>query len=280
MANPQLENGYTRISNELLDAIGKANFSATELEIVLCVVRFTYGFGRTSHKLSASFIAEWTKRNKRGIKECLKKLTNNNVIVVINSQVGKTSEIGLNKNYEEWQGISGVAEYTSVAEYTGVVYDNTPVVVYHSTPKKENIKEKSKENIYSEFFETLWKLYPRKRGKSSVTSKAKKELYATGYEKVVSAIEAYKKEIAGREERYILQGSTFFNGRWKDFVTEIPYNDTEGKNIETVFDRFNGLEEAVFKQYRELGIIDDEGNIDLFLANDEQKSMLQKVGAL
>ena len=75
MANPQLENGYTRISNELLDAIGKANFSATELEIVLCVIRFTYGFGRTSHKLSASFIAEWTKRNKRGIKECLKKLT-------------------------------------------------------------------------------------------------------------------------------------------------------------------------------------------------------------
>lgn len=280
MANPQLENGYTRISNELLDAIGKANFSATELEIVLCVVRFTYGFGRTSHKLSASFIAEWTKRNKRGIKECLKKLTNNNVIVVINSQVGKTSEIGLNKNYEEWQGVSGVAEYTSVAEYTTPVYDNTPVVVYHSTPKKENIKEKSKENIYSEFFETLWKLYPRKRGKSSVTSKAKKELYATGYEKVVSAIEAYKKEIAGREERYILQGSTFFNGRWKEFVTEIPYNDMEGKSIETVFDRFNGLEEVVFKQYRELGIIDDEGNIDLFLANDEQKSMLQKVGAL
>lgn len=280
MANPQLENGYTRISNELLDAIGKANFSATELEIVLCVVRFTYGFGRTSHKLSASFIAEWTKRNKRGIKECLKKLTNNNVIVVINSQVGKTSEIGLNKNYEEWQGVSGVAEYTSVAEYTAPVYDNTPVVVYHSTPKKENIKEKSKENIYSEFFEALWKLYPRKRGKSSVTSKAKKELYATGYEKVVSAIEAYKKEIAGREERYILQGSTFFNGRWKEFVTEIPYNDMEDKSIETVFDRFNGLEKAVFKQYRELGIIDDEGNIDLFLADDEQKSMLQKVGAL
>lgn len=280
MANPQLKNGYTRISNELLDAIGKANFSATELEIVLCVVRFTYGFGRTSHKLSASFIAEWTKRNKRGIKECLKKLTNNNVIVVINSKAGKTSEIGLNKNYDEWQCASGVAEYTSVAEYTTPVYDNTPVAVYHSTPKKENIKEKSKENIYSEFFETLWELYPRKRGKSSVTSKAKKELYTTGYEKVVSAIEAYKKEIAGREERYILQGSTFFNGRWKEFVTEIPYNDMEGKSTETVFDRFNGLEEAVFKQYRELGIIDDEGNIDLFLANDEQKSMLQKVGAL
>ncbi len=280
MANPQLENGYTRISNELLDAIGKANFSATELEIVLCVVRFTYGFGRTSHKLSASFIAEWTKRNKRGIKECLKKLIKKNIIVVINSKAGKTSEIGLNKNYDEWQGASGVAEYTSVAEYTAPVYDNTPVVVYHSTPKKENIKEKSKENIYSDFFEKLWELYPRKRGKSSVSAKAKKELYAAGYEMVVSAIEAYKKEIAGREERYILQGSTFFNGRWKDFVNEVPCNDLKSESTDTVFDRFSGLDADVFQQYREIGIIDDEGNIDLFLADEEQKRILQKAGAL
>ena len=188
--------------------------------------------------------------------------------------------IGLNKNYDEWKGVSGVAEYTSVAEYTAPVYDNTPVVVYHSTPKKENTKEKSKENIYSDFFEKLWELYPRKRGKSSVSAKAKKELYAAGYEKVVSAIEAYKKEIAGREERYILQGSTFFNGRWKDFTAEVPCNNLESESTDTVFDRFSGLEADVFQHYRELGIIDDDGNIDLFLADEEQKRILQKVGAL
>lgn len=46
MASPQLEDGYTRIANELLDALVRADLTATQLRIMLAIVRETYGFNR------------------------------------------------------------------------------------------------------------------------------------------------------------------------------------------------------------------------------------------
>lgn len=70
-------------------------------------------------------------------------------------------------------------------------------------------------------FDALWRDYPRKRGKdkaqahfrASVTSRA--DLAA-----VRTAVANYRREIdlLAVEERYVLHGSTFFNGRWKDYT--------------------------------------------------------------
>ena len=57
---------------------------------------------------------------------------------------------------------------------------------------------------------------------SSKMKKAKKVLYEEGESVVLEAIKAYKAEIQenGTEEKYILHGSTFFNGRWRDYIKE------------------------------------------------------------
>ena len=49
---------------------------------------------------------------------------------------------------------------------------------------------------------------------------AKKRLLKVGKEQMLAAIENYKKtlETRGTEQRYILQGSTFFNTRYKDYL--------------------------------------------------------------
>jgi hypothetical protein len=76
---------------------------------------------------------------------------------------------------------------------------------------------------YEAEFEKLWSLYPCKRGKSQVSKKAKKELAKAGFEVVSKAIENYKKEVEDIRQNSFnqqwLNGSTFFNGRWKDYVT-------------------------------------------------------------
>ena len=69
MANPQLENGYTSIANEILDNLCKLSLNGTELKVVICIFRYTFGFRRKSHKLSASFIARWGKSRKEGIEK-------------------------------------------------------------------------------------------------------------------------------------------------------------------------------------------------------------------
>ena len=69
-------------------------------------------------------------------------------------------------------------------------------------------------------FLALWDLYPKKAGKSSVSKKAKIELHKAGFDAVSSAIENYKAEIQreNRDIRYVKNGSTFFNGAWKDYL--------------------------------------------------------------
>lgn len=85
--------------------------------------------------------------------------------------------------------------------------------------KKAKLK-KEKENI-NNFFETVWGQYPRKRGKSAVNFTKKKELYNFGLDAITKAIDAYKDEIKGKEEQFVLNGSTFFGGRYKDFIVSL-----------------------------------------------------------
>ena len=69
-------------------------------------------------------------------------------------------------------------------------------------------------------FLALWDLYPKKAGKSSVSKKAKIELHKAGFDVVSSAIENYKAKIQreNRDIQYVKNGSTFFNGAWKDYL--------------------------------------------------------------
>ena len=69
-----------------------------------------------------------------------------------------------------------------------------------------------------EFFDDLWNLYPKKRGKSAITKAAVAEIEKAGFETVKKAIETYCREIDGRDMQYIKNGSTFFNGAWKDYI--------------------------------------------------------------
>lgn len=42
MANPQKENGYTPIANELMQAIYGAKFNGTQRSIIDVIMRYTY----------------------------------------------------------------------------------------------------------------------------------------------------------------------------------------------------------------------------------------------
>ncbi len=103
MTNPQLENGYTPIANELLEAIYSAEFNATQLKIVLCIMRYTYGFSRKEHGLSISFLATGTGVSKRYIIFELQRLIDSNVVTVVQTQIGTKARIlKINKRYTEW----------------------------------------------------------------------------------------------------------------------------------------------------------------------------------
>jgi len=78
----------------------------------------------------------------------------------------------------------------------------------------------------NDFFEQCWKEYPKEaqKGKSTVKLAARKRLLKVGFEKIKSAINEYKKdkdlEVNGGYKKY-MQGSTFFNNRYKEFINDL-----------------------------------------------------------
>jgi predicted phage replisome organizer len=80
--------------------------------------------------------------------------------------------------------------------------------------------KKEKDKYIDDFFAEIWKLYPRKNGKSAVTKKAKVELYKLGLEKVTKAINKFKAQMQkeNREIEFYMYGSTFFNGGYIDYL--------------------------------------------------------------
>jgi phage replication O-like protein O len=100
-ASPQLENGHTRISNELLEAIIKCHFCATELNIIWFIARNTYGWQRKEAIISYGMIAKGIDADIRYVKRMVNRLIKNGVI--FKEKIDNQNLLGLNKNYKSWR---------------------------------------------------------------------------------------------------------------------------------------------------------------------------------
>ena len=106
MADVQLENGFTRIANEILDALARQPLNGTQRRIIDIVWRFTYGFSRKQHNFSISFLLEAMELKETQYKQIcreLKELLSLNILTEL-SKPGKNESriISFNKNYDEW----------------------------------------------------------------------------------------------------------------------------------------------------------------------------------
>ena len=112
---PQLENGYTKIANELLEAIINVSIPARHKDIWLFVVRKTYGFNKKSDVISLSQFQKGTRIDRSGVCRILKDL------VAWGLLAKKGSIYAIIKDYSKWVvawrplGGSGVEDNQVVA---------------------------------------------------------------------------------------------------------------------------------------------------------------------
>ncbi|WP_213308239.1 replication protein [Paraburkholderia sacchari] len=99
-ASPQLEDGYTRIANELLDAIIAFSFSARQMRVFMALIRKLYGFNKKRDDISASQIAEMCAMHRSHVSETLGQLALMRVIFKEPGRFGTMIEI--NKRYDQW----------------------------------------------------------------------------------------------------------------------------------------------------------------------------------
>lgn len=72
-------------------------------------------------------------------------------------------------------------------------------------------------STFEKFFEKIWQLYPRKRGKAKVSVNQKKHLCELGQE-LFRAIERYKAELEIESWKQAQNGDTFFNKGYIDYL--------------------------------------------------------------
>lgn len=132
MANPQKENGYTPIANELLEALGRHRFAGSEVRVLLAVLRYTYGFNRKTADLSLSFLARATGMRRERVVDAVRILGRKNVLL------RQKSRCAFNKNWEQWVGRKSVPR-TEKRPTPG--RKSVLEVGRKSVPKKDNDKE-------------------------------------------------------------------------------------------------------------------------------------------
>ncbi|MCQ5364742.1 replication protein [Anoxybacillus salavatliensis] len=104
MADVQLEHGYTKIANEILERMALTKLSPTQFRLILVIWRYTYGFNRKDHEMSLSFLAEATGVHKQRVKQELDKLIESNIVTVTEEGTySKSRKLAFNKDYDTWR---------------------------------------------------------------------------------------------------------------------------------------------------------------------------------
>lgn len=100
MSSPQLEDGFIRIANELMEAILGFGFTHREVMVLFSIIRKTYGFGKKIDDISASQLSDLCKIPRQHVTTTLNMLAQCNVITKAPGKFG--SIIGMQKNYKKW----------------------------------------------------------------------------------------------------------------------------------------------------------------------------------
>ncbi len=96
MANPQKENGYTKIANEIMEALMKINLGSYQSRLLWAIFRKTYGFNKREDWLSNSQLVKLTGLRKQHISRTKKELIERKMVT------WSGNKIRFNKDYSQW----------------------------------------------------------------------------------------------------------------------------------------------------------------------------------
>ena len=165
-----------------------------------------------------------------------------------------------------------------------------PLVDCSDTQNRIDKNREEKNSIYSaeklhdeqsldDFFESIWKLYPIKKGKGQVSTSRKKALQKIGYDQIGRCVDRFLKDMSdsGRDRKYWMHGSTFFNSGYVDYLDENWGQESEDlEKPREPCDRFSCLESSFRKQLEDAGAIYDGQGLDYGILS-EHPDWLKKI---
>lgn len=168
-----LDNGYTRIANEILEALARLDLSGREFRVAITVMRKTYGFQKKIDWIGREQISAITEISSENVSRMVTMLVAKKVLLQEGS--GNVKKLGINTNIREWNRVENDTidvskrhdlKPTIVSETTAaLVESDTPRVendtvscrIRQTQKKKETItKETITKDIYAPFDFSTW----------------------------------------------------------------------------------------------------------------------------
>lgn len=104
MASPQIEEGYTKIANEIMEALMKIRIPGEAMQMLLTILRKTYGYNKKEDVISLSQFNLYTGIIKPSIIRGIKQLISMNLIY--KKVNGQTASYCFNKDYSTWKPLA------------------------------------------------------------------------------------------------------------------------------------------------------------------------------
>lgn len=218
-AAPQLEDGYTRLANELLEAILGLGFTQRQMLVVLAVIRKTYGYGKKQDDMSAAQIGQICKMERNHVTEVIGQLVQMNVLTRASGSYGLV--LGINKRHSQW--IKPVAKKPRASPNSGLVPswdEGSPKLGQVDSPNlghtKENLsKENQKKAPRQEMTFKAWLADCEQRGVKPILEDDPIWKYAEGIELPVEYIRyawvEFKRKYGTSSKRYKVWSQHFGN---------------------------------------------------------------------
>ncbi|HEM8877754.1 TPA: replication protein [Providencia stuartii] len=254
-----LDNGYTKLANELYEELIGANLTKNQAKVAHAICRKTYGFNKKTDRISDSQLAELTRLPRQKVNKAKNELIAMKVIVKVGMAIGP------NKNLTEWDipdchqnGVivtktvtkSVTKSVTALSPKQGHTKEtitkekkenkNTMSEEVRSANEKSN-SEPTKPDPFLESFEKIfWVAGMRKVGKdkskSAFKSKFKEWRKETG-----GTVEEFAKLLADDIQYRLriqqfgfdkMHPTTYLNGsRWTDEKPDQPQSTTQQSSI-------------------------------------------------
>ena len=243
-----LEDGYTRIANSLLEQLINYPFTMREYRVMLFIIRQTYGYNRKAHEMSYSFIADGTGISRNKVIEIIKDLEKKYIVKRTPQSGRKPQELQVNSKLSEWNCTPKESTPKKGTPKRGTeLYPKMGAELYPktgyqiNTDKEIQIKESEGGSSAApahalEIFERLWNEWEfSKLGKDRVPKRTKTEIENIGYLRMHDAKERYEYEFRTKttKNNQPLSARTWFSEAYKYYLPTVDENgfwtDSEGK---------------------------------------------------
>lgn len=135
MANPQTEDGFTKIANEIMDALCRIRIPGEEMQVLNSILRKTYGWGKCEDAISLSQFVEMTGMLKPHIIKSIRGLLLKKVITVTENGNAFVKVYKFNKDYDQWKPLPKKKIVTEKGNTAEIINDS-------ALPKKVTLPKK------------------------------------------------------------------------------------------------------------------------------------------